>query len=197
MIAITRSAWITPSSTSLVSSEASETEWMGTLRTSMADGVDMAESFQVAPSREDQASVRHDDRACRADVGHGVDDPVEARDHAGEVRALHETADGVDLGAHRPTAEMPLRDVLLHLGERHPADRLGLRRPEAERRLRYVGRHHQNIGVHEDPEQSGAQVLVDHRLDAREAPVLPAYDGNPPAAVGDDHEPGLDQLQYG
>jgi hypothetical protein len=38
MIAITRSACMTPSSISFASSLASATEWIGTLRTSIADG---------------------------------------------------------------------------------------------------------------------------------------------------------------
>src|SRR5215204_1045165 len=177
MIAITRSAWIAPSSTSLVSSEASETEWIGTLRTSIADGVGMARSLQVATSSSDhESSVRHDDRPGGADIDHGVDDPVQPGDHAGQVRALHEAAHGVDLRAHRPAGEVALGDVLLHPRERDPADRLGLGGPEAEHRLRYVGRHDQDVGVHEDAEQRGPQILVDDGLDTGQGAVLPAYD---------------------
>src|SRR3954462_4948806 len=39
MMAMTRSACMTPSSISRASSDASATEWMGTLRTSMASGM--------------------------------------------------------------------------------------------------------------------------------------------------------------
>src|SRR6185503_15651798 len=97
MIAITRSATITPSSMSVVSSDASETEWIGTLRTSMADG--------MQPIQSDRPSVGYDDRARAADVGHRIDDPVQAGDHGGQVGALHEAAHRVHLGAHRAAGE--------------------------------------------------------------------------------------------
>src|SRR6187401_361299 len=112
MIAITRSAEITPSSMSLVSSDASETEWIGTLRTSMADG------FDIRPIQADPGpswSVRYDDRPCRPDVDHCVDDAIQAGDHGRQVGTLHETADGVDLRPHRPAREVTIGGVLLHL----------------------------------------------------------------------------------
>src|SRR5690242_7732312 len=107
MIAITRSARIAPSSISRVSSEASETEWIGTLRTSMAGGsVDMTRSLQVPAPSDQRGSVGDHDRPGRTDVGHGVDDPVQAGDHAGQVGALHEPAHRIHLRAHRPTGEV-------------------------------------------------------------------------------------------
>src|ERR1044071_2394230 len=131
MMAITRSAWMTPSSMSLVSSEASETEWIGTLRTSMAEGC-----VGMGPIQADRHSVRYDDRSRGPEVGHRVDDAVEAGDHARQAGALHEPAHGVHLRTHRPAREVPLRGVLLHLRERHPPEGFGVGRPEAEHRLR-------------------------------------------------------------
>src|SRR5690349_6348448 len=166
MIATTRSAWITPSSMRWVSSEASETEWIGTLRTSMADG--MQRSNQMP------RSVRDDDRPGAADGGDGLDDVVQAGDDTGQVRPLHEAADGVHLRTHRPACEVALGGVLLHLRERDPAERLSVGRPEAQHSLRYVGRDDQDVGVHEHTEQGGAEVLVDDGLDTGQRPVLPA-----------------------
>src|SRR5512142_3068522 len=137
MIAITGSAWITPSSISLVSSEASETEWIVTLRSSMALG--------IRRSKQMRASAGYDDGAGRADVGDRVDDPVEAGDDPRQVGALDEPAHRVDLRPHRPAGEVPLLGVALHLRQGHLPDRLGLRSAEAQHRLRHVGGHDQQV----------------------------------------------------
>src|SRR6476646_6868003 len=108
MTAITRSAWRTPSSISRVSSEASETECSGTLRTSMA-GTGMPSILS--------GLVGDDDRPDLPQPGHGVDDPVEAGDHGRLVGALHEAAHRVDLRPHRPAGEVPVVGVGLHLRE--------------------------------------------------------------------------------
>src|SRR6188472_4035060 len=112
MIAITRPASITPSSMSLASSLASATEWIGTLRTSMALGMAFL-------------SVRYDDGAG-VRTGHRLDDRVQVGDDGPRAAVLDEAADGVHLGAHGAAGEVALRGQRPHLRDRDPADRRGL-----------------------------------------------------------------------
>src|SRR5690349_6446849 len=99
MIATTRSARRTPSSTSLVSSLASATEWMGTLRTSMAAG--------TAGSFLRRARVGGYD--ARAGVtGHGGGEVVEGGDDAGPAGVLGEAHHCLHLRSHGPGSEVLL-----------------------------------------------------------------------------------------
>src|SRR5262245_16561720 len=133
MMAMTRSASITPSSSSRSSSLASATEWIGTLRTSMAEGIC------------DLPFVGYDDR-----TGLAVDrlgNPAERRDRRLPTRTLAEPASCLDLRAHRPAGELAVGSVLAQLPRRHAAERLGLRRlPPDDGRVN-VGRDHQPVGV--------------------------------------------------
>src|SRR5687768_7697262 len=113
MTAITRSAASTLSSISLASSEASATEWMGTLRTSMALGI--GASFP-------RVSVGYDDGAGAA--GESVDDRVEVGDDRGVAGGLDEPQRRLDLRAHRAAGEVPVRGVAAERGDGDPADRI-------------------------------------------------------------------------
>src|SRR6478609_3648164 len=97
MIAMTREACITPSSISLASSLASATEWIGTLRTSMALG--MSSSVLVG----------YDDRAGLS--GDGSGEVREVGDHGPGPAVLDEPAGGIHLGSHRAAGEVALRGV--------------------------------------------------------------------------------------
>ena len=109
MIAITRSASITPSSISFASSLASATEWIGTLRTSMASGM-----------RIPFGSVSRVRRRCRSSPVDGVGDVVEVGDDGAGAAALDEPAGGVDLGAHRAAGEVALGGVRRAARRRSP-----------------------------------------------------------------------------
>src|SRR3954447_15378060 len=98
MIAITREASMTPSSMSFASSLASATEWIGTLRTSMALGM-------AVPSVGGR-SVRYDDGAAR--TGDGAGDGAEVGDDGAVATLLDEPAGRVDLRPHRPAGEVAL-----------------------------------------------------------------------------------------
>src|SRR5690348_1354185 len=138
MIANTRSAAMTPSSISFVSSEASATEWIGTLRTSMALGMDVP-----------LGSIGYDDGADRLAVGesgHGTSDAGQVRDDAGASGLLDEAADGVHLRPHRAAGEVARGGVLPHLVEGDATDVLGLRGPVAQDGVRDVGGDDQRIG---------------------------------------------------
>src|SRR5688572_14482002 len=127
MIAKTRSAAMTPSSMSLVSSEASATEWMGTLRTSMALGVALGMGFLSG------GVSGYDDGAGM--TGDGGGDLVEAGDDARAAGGLDEAADGVDLRAHRAGREVAVRGVGSQLLDGDPAERLGVGPSPADHRV--------------------------------------------------------------
>src|SRR3954447_20969994 len=113
MIAITRSARITPSSISRASPEASATEWIGTLRTSMASGIGGFLSV---------GSGRYDDGAGVAvECGQDV---VEVGDHRSGAALLDEPAGGVDLRAPGAAGEVALRGKAAQPGGVHAAQRL-------------------------------------------------------------------------
>src|ERR1700754_3954036 len=97
MIAITRSACMTPSSMSFASSLASATEWIGTLRTSMASGI----CVPLLVGYDDGSRVARD----------GVGDVGEVRDDGPGAAALDEPAGRVDLRTHGAAGEVPLRRV--------------------------------------------------------------------------------------
>ena len=64
-----------------------------------------------------------------------------------------------------------------------------LRRPPALVHAVDVGGHHEQVGVDLPGEQLAGQVLVDHRLDAREHPFAPGLEGRrDAAAAGADHD---------
>src|SRR4051812_39341782 len=94
MIAMTRSASMTPPSTSSTRPEASLTFLIGTLRTSMGSGT------------AGSPFLFYDDRTGGA--GHRVGDPVQRGDHGALATGLHEPARGVDLGAHGSAGELPV-----------------------------------------------------------------------------------------
>src|SRR5829696_7503447 len=154
MIAKTRSAAMTPSSMSFVSSEASATEWIGTLRTSMAEGMS---GIPFAGS-----SVRYDDGAGVS--GDRCGDLVEAGDDATAAGRLHEAADGVDLGAHRPGREVPVGGVAAQLLDGEAAERLGVGLAPADDGVRHVGGDDEDVGLGGPGEQGRAEVLVDDGL---------------------------------
>src|SRR5699024_1863931 len=112
MIAITRSASRVPSSMSLASSLASATEWIGTLRTSIADGT--GASFHWVVVDPGELAGGHDPRA-RPPLD-GLGDALEGRDDADPGTGLGEGGDGLDLGSHRPGREPLLGAELSHLG---------------------------------------------------------------------------------
>src|SRR5688572_21405717 len=186
MIAITRSAAITPSSMSFASSEASATEWIGTLRTSMASGMRLVSWVGL---------VGYDDGAGVA--GDTLDDVLEVRDHGALTALLHEAADGVDLRSHRAAGEVALGREVAQLLDRDAADRLGVGGAEAEHGLRDVGGDDENVDLDGPREQGGAEILVDDGLHAVQRAVGGAHHRDPPAAVGDDNEPGLDERPHG
>src|SRR5688572_20825756 len=95
MIATTRSACRTPSSISRASSLASETEWIGTLRTSMAEGMGCLSLL-----------VGYDDGAGVA--GDGVEDVVQGGDHRVAATALDKAAGSVHLRPHGAAGEVAL-----------------------------------------------------------------------------------------
>src|SRR4051794_22415779 len=113
MIAMTRSAAITPSSMSFASSLASATEWIGTLRTSIASGIWRFLRL-----------VGYDDGAGRP--GHRLGEVSKIGDDGPRAAGLDEPAGGVDLGAHRAAGEVALRGVRAQLGDRHDPDVGGL-----------------------------------------------------------------------
>src|SRR6478735_9532039 len=134
MIAMTREASMTPSSISFASSLASATEWIGTLRTSMALGM-------VRPS----GLVGYDDGACG--TGDGVGDVGQVGDDRPRAALLDEPADRVDLRAHRAAGEVAVRGVTAHLARGHDADVARLRRTPGEHGVGDVGGDHEHVGL--------------------------------------------------
>src|SRR6478752_6040497 len=134
MIAMTRDASMTPSSISFASSLASATEWIGTLRTSMASGM-----------RDVLLLVGYDDGPGRA--GHRLGEMSKVGDHGPGAAALDEPAGGVDLGAHRAAGEVTLRGVRPQLRGRHDAHVARLRRTEVQDRVGDVGADDEHVGL--------------------------------------------------
>src|SRR5512141_1646495 len=154
MTATTRSASSTPWSMRSARPLASDTFRIGTLRTSMGSG--MAVSFVGGIGYDDGAGL----------PGDGVQDVLEVADHGTRAALLDEPAGRLDLRAHRAAGEVPLGGQRPQPPYVDPAERLGLRGAEPQRRLRDVGGDHEHVGGDGAGEQRGAQVLVDDRLDA-------------------------------
>src|SRR5687768_3950692 len=95
MIAMTRSACMTPSSISFASSLASATEWIGSLRTSIAEGTGTA--FRRGSGGGDDAGA--------GGAGDGLGEQVERGDDTGAAGPLREPGDGLHLGTHRAGGE--------------------------------------------------------------------------------------------
>src|SRR3954467_12409580 len=170
MTAITRSASMTPSSMSLASSEASLTLCRGTLRTSIGAGT----GLPLLGGGEDGAGVVTCD---------GVGDVFQGRDDGAASAGLDETQDGVDLGAHAAAGELTRGSILAQLGDAHPAQRPGGRRPEVDHHVRDVGGDDERVGADLAGEDRGGEVLVDDGLDAAEAGAVPAVVGHRDAAA--------------
>src|SRR3954466_12913449 len=181
MIAITRSACRTPSSISFASSVASATEWMGTLRTSMASGMGPL-SPTPRPASQRGWSVGDDDGASVA--VHGGAQVGEVGDDAAGPAALAEPAHGLPLRSHRATGEVPLGGVGPQLSDTHGAEVRGLRSAVVQHRVRYVGRDDEDVGPDRPGQQRRAEVLVDHRLDAAQVAVAVTDDRDSASAVG-------------
>src|SRR4051794_20332841 len=98
MIATTRSACSTPSSISFASSLASATEWIGTLRTSMASGSG-GPSARGSAGWYERRLLGCDARAGRA--GDRLGEVGKVGDARAGSALLHEPARGVHLGGHR------------------------------------------------------------------------------------------------
>ena len=97
------------------------------------------------------------------------------------------------LGPIEPLAKWPSAAYARIVDDGDGADVLGLGRAVAQHRVRDVGGDDEYVGLHRAREQRGAEVLVDDRLDAAQRAVGLAHDRDAAAAVGDHHEPGLDQ----
>src|SRR4051794_39794419 len=181
MTAMTRSASMTPSSMSLASSDASLTLCSGTLRTSIGAG-----TGSPSGGGEDGADVVTCD---------GVGDVFQGRDDGAVPARLHETEDGVDLGAHAAAGELPGGGVLAQLGDGHPAQRPRGRRPEVDHYVGDVGGDDQGVGVDLAGQDRGGEVLVDDGLDAAQGrPVGPVVaDRYPSATRAHDDEAGRGQ----
>src|SRR5262245_25923999 len=135
MIAITRSACSTPSSISWASSLASATEWIGTLRTSIASG--MRPLSPTSLGYDDGASVAVHRGAQVREVG---DDRTRAA-------VLDEATGRVHLRPHRPAGEVALGGVRPQLLDGHGVDVGGLGRAVVQHRVRYVGRDDEHVGL--------------------------------------------------
>src|SRR6187455_1888724 len=141
MIAITRSACRTPSSMSFASSLASATEWIGTLRTSMASGM-----WPLSPRSAGRGSVGYDDGAGVA--LHGVPKVGEVGDDRTAAAGLDEPAHRVHLRPHGAAGEVALGGVRAHLRDAHRAEVRGLGGAEVQDRVGYVGGDHEHVRVH-------------------------------------------------
>src|SRR6478672_4541986 len=161
MMAMTRSASMTPSSMSLASSEASATLWIGTLRTSMGSGT------VVHPSGW---------WCC---------------DDAALTAAAHEAQRRLDLGPHGAGGEVALRGVLLHLAEGDLPDGAGVGAAVADDSVLDVGGDDQGVRLDRTREDGRGQVLVDDGLDAADLALLGADHGDAAAAGRHDDVAGV------
>src|SRR6476661_1699189 len=108
MMAITRLASMTPSSMSFASSDASATEWIGTLRTSMASGTVDDLSLQWFSARGTRlvfsgSAVLDDGSDPALD---GVGDAGQVGDDGPAAAGAHEPQGRLDLGPHRARREV-------------------------------------------------------------------------------------------
>src|SRR6478736_5426019 len=111
---------------------------------------------------------------------------VESCDDRARTARADEAQGGLDLRAHGARREVAGGGIRLHLGERDPADVVGVGRAPAGDGVRDVGRDDERVGVDGAGEQGGREVLVDNRLDAVHGAVTAADDGDATTAGRDD-----------
>src|SRR5690606_1557794 len=118
MIAMIRSASKTPSSISLANSLASATEWIGTLRTSIADG-----TSGVLPCQ--RLGVGRPDHTGSSFGVDRIGDLRQGRDDPGPPPGVGKAHDGLDLGPHGALGEALLRGDAVHLLHSDTSDGTG------------------------------------------------------------------------